>query len=117
MPSIEGSDVELDEAFAVIGPWRGCIREARRDHEAALAADPHAREALVPARDHGTRAEAERVRLAAVGALEHGPVLQGADVVHGDDVARHRGRARADGEILRRERGLGAGGIIAQTTM
>src|SRR5262245_36943144 len=55
---IRGNEPVLDVAAAV--------GERRRDHELALAADLHARHALLPALDHVAAAERERERLVAV---------------------------------------------------
>src|SRR5262249_1834546 len=60
------------------------VAERRRDGELALAADAHALHALVPARDHLARAEAEAERRVADAGVELLAVGEPARVVHLD---------------------------------
>src|SRR5205085_6239595 len=72
------------------------VGHRRRDHERALAADLHARDAVVPARDRLARADRELEGLSLqLGAVEETPVMlrlvgmvEPAGVVHDDAAAR-----------------------------
>src|SRR5258706_4917977 len=82
----------------------GAVSELRRDDERPLAADLHAREALIPALNHLAGAELELEWVVAIaGAVEllavlvgFARVVQPAGVVHPHALPRRRRCARAD---------------------
>src|SRR5688572_2042774 len=77
------------------------VGERGRDGELALAADPHAFDALVPALDHVARAEREVERVAARAArVELLPVGEPADVVDHDVLAGGGAGASADDQVF-----------------
>src|SRR3954451_24216744 len=96
-----------DEDQRLVGADRAAraalaVGEVRRDRDPAPAADLHARDPLVPARDDLALAEAELERVAAVpGGVELLAVLpRHADVVDLDDLARDRLVAGALDDVL-----------------
>src|SRR4030095_15666733 len=81
----------------------GAIRQLGRDGQLALAAHPHPLDTEAPASD--PRADTEREldrRARVVGAVELRPIREPARVVRGYDLARRRGRAAADLQVLDR---------------
>src|SRR3954454_3729197 len=81
------------------------VGEVRRDRDAAAAADLHPRDALVPARDDLSLAEAELERVASIPRSVEllGALPRDADVVNLDDAARGGLLALPDREVLELE--------------
>ena len=80
------------------------VAELRRDHQLALAADLHARDALVPALDHPARAQLKAERpIARARRVEHRAVGQVPGVVDLDVAALHRLGALADHVVGHRD--------------
>ena len=77
------------------------IAKRRRDDELALAANLHAKHALIPSLDDLSRAEGEAERLVAVHgrSVEHSTVVERPRVKHVHRVAVLRHRPRAHDEV------------------
>ena len=85
---------------------RGAIGQLARNKQPALAADFHGAETFVPALNQPTNPEVSRAA-GLVRIVELLPILQPADVLDLDCLARLRARAIADPEILNPQTGCG----------
>src|SRR5688500_1144636 len=84
------------------------IAEVRGHDEPALAADPHSRDPLVPPLDHLVDADAKgKGMLGILAGIKAGAVLQPADVVDFDGIARLRFLSLAELEIGVAQAGAG----------